>query len=78
MAIDEVNSFASECVGQVLGFDERRLISQDVRIVVVGNPCQETEELIETPLYRVHIQRLAQMPFTDRPADIARRLEELR
>ena len=70
----KVNSFASECVGQILGFDERHLISQNFRIVVVVSPCQETEEFIETPLYRMQVQRLAQMPFTDRPADIARRL----
>ena len=75
MTVNKIHSFPSETVSQIFCLDNRRLILKDLCIVVAGRArVEETVELIETPLYRMKVKRLAQMLFADRSADVARRL----
>src|SRR5438874_2328207 len=77
VAIDKVDSFPSESISQIFRFYNRRLISVKLRMVVMGARVQKTVELIETPLCWIMVKLGPQMPFADRPTNVACRFQQL-
>src|SRR5438552_14333291 len=78
VAIDKVDSFPSESISQIFRFYNRGLISVKRRMVVRRGRVQKTVELIKTPLRRKMVELDSQMPFADRPTNVACRFQQLR